>query len=246
MTSTSRTFRDTIREFSPPWLRGTIGEKLMYALAVQADALGDSLSAGIKSRFPNFYSAESLPYIGRDRKISRGRTETDAVYASRLNRWLDDHATRGGPYALLAQVFAHFAPNGFPIDLVYMSGRRFRMDADGVIATRDDITWEPDADVAKWARWWLIYEWPTPILSDGLWEDAGTWDDGGTWDSNLTPQEVTDLRIVPRAWNTGHAFGTIVLVSGDDELWDYPLGTWDEPGGVWGDGETAVVQIGVG
>lgn len=244
MTSTSTTFRDTIRDkLSPPWLRGTIGEKVMYALAVHADALGDAVAAAVKSRFPNYYSAESLPYIGRDRKISRGRIETDAVYASRLNRWLDDHATRGGPYALLAQVYAHFAPAAFAVDLVYFSGRRFRMDANGVVATRDDITWTPDTNAVRWARWWLFYYWPTEILSDGVWDDPGTWSDGGVWDSDLTAEEVTDLRLVPREWNAAHAMGNVVLLSGDLELWDYPDGTWDESG-LWAEYGPAQLAIG--
>lgn len=231
MTSTTVTFRDTLRDkLSPPWLRGTIGEKVMYALGVHADALGDAVAAAVKMRFPNYYSAESLPYIGRDRKISRGRIETDATYATRLNRWLDDHATRGGPYALLKQVVAYFAPASFAVDLVYFSGRRFQIDANGVVATRDNIAWVPDGNAAQWARWWLFYYWPDEILSDGLWSDAGTWDDGGVWDSDLTTQQVEEIRLVPREWNAAHALGNVVLLSGDLELWDYPDGTWDDPG----------------
>jgi hypothetical protein len=230
-------------KLSPPWLRGLVGEKVMYALAVQLDALGDAVAAAVKSRFPNLYSHESLPYVGRDRKISRGRTETDEVYASRLTRWLDDHATRGGPYALLAQVYAHYAPTTFAVDLIYASGRRFQMDADGVVATRDAIVWTPDTDTARWARWWLFYEWPDEILADGLWGDAGTWSDGGVWDSDLTAEDVEDMRLVPREWNAGHALGKVVLLSGDLELWDYPDGTWGDPG-LWT--ETGPAQLSIG
>jgi hypothetical protein len=215
----------------------------MYAMAVHADALGDSIAAAVKSRFPNYYSAESLPYIGRDRKISRGRAEADAVYASRLNRWLDDHQTRGGPYAMLAQVYAHFATAPFAVDLVYFSGRRFQMDVAGAVSTRDDYSWTPDTDTARWARWWLFYYWPTEILSDGIWDDAGTWSDGGVWDSDLTAANVSDLRLVPREWNAGHAMGIVVLLSGDLELWDYPAGTWDDSG-LWTDRGPAQLAIG--
>lgn len=243
MTATSTTFRDTIRDkLSPPWLRGTIGEKVMYALAAQADALGDSVIAAVKSRFPNVYSGESLQYIGRDRKISRGRVETDVVYASRLTRWLDDHATRGGPYALLAQVNAYFAPASFVVELVYFSGRRFISSAAGVVATRDDYTWTPDTNTTRWARWWLFYRWPTSLTGDGIWSDAGTWSDGGVWDSNLTEQEVADVRLVPHEWNTAHALGVVVLLYGDLELWDYPAGTWADAG-LWTSTGPAQISI---
>jgi hypothetical protein len=229
------THRDTIRAISPPWLQRGIAEKILYSIAIHLDGLTDAVTAGVKLRFPNLYSNESLPLIGRERRISRGRIETDGVYASRLARWLDDHRRRGGPFAMLSQLHAHFAPANFPIELVYHSGRRFSMDTDGNV-TMDDIVWAFDDESTKWARWWLFYAWPTPLETDGIWSDPGTWDDGGVWDSNLSPAEVRDIRLVPREWNAAHALGRIVLMSPTAELWDYPPGVWDEPGDVWDPG----------
>jgi hypothetical protein len=192
-------------------------------------------------RFPGYYSVESLPVIGRERRIRRGRIETHEVYATRLRRWLDDHRRRGGPYALLAQLHAHFAPDNFPIALVYRNGRRFAMKADGTV-TRDVIAWEPDHEPAKWARWWLIYQWPEELLDDGHWGDPGTWGDGGVWGSSLSPQQVTDLRLVPKEWNAAHCFGRLILVEGG-ELWGFPSGTWGDPG-TWGGGSSVQLAIG--
>lgn len=233
MTTTLRTFRDAILQVAPPWLQRGTAARVLYSFGVHLDGLLDAVTAGVKMRFPNYYSAETLPIIGRERGIRRGLYETNAVYASRLTRWLDDHRRRGGPYALLAQLFAHYAPHNFPIELVYYSGRRFSMDATGAVV-RDDIDWVPDANAAKWARWWLFYRWPDPIETDGLWSDPGVFDDGGVWDSNLSPDDVADLRVVPTEWNAAHAMGRVVLLSPDLlEFWDYPPGTWDESG-VWG------------
>jgi len=209
---------------------------------VQLDAIIDATVEGVELRFPGVQGVESLPYLGRDRRIRRGRLETDEVYGARLRRWLDDHATRGGPFALLAQLAAHFAPANFQIDLVYMSGRRFSQAVDGTI-TRSDITWAPDPDAAKWARWWLFYDWPTPIPSDGLWGDAGIYGDAGVWGSGLTQDEVTDLRLVPKEWNAAHAFGTVVLLPDGAELWGFPVGTWGDPG-TWGDADPVVLAVG--
>jgi hypothetical protein len=217
---THATFRDSIRKRSPPWLRRGLAERILYSLAVHLDILGDAVAAGVKLRFPGVYSADSLPYLGRERRMSRGRTELDAAYATRLDRWLTDHRMRGGPYALLAQIHAHYAPNNFPVELIYYSGRRFSMDVAGNV-TRDDIAWTPDANAAKWARWWLVYH-------TDLWAAEAPTDD-----------EIEDLRLVPRQWNAAHCQGHIVLFPSDAELWNYPTGhVWNESG-VWNTSGTA-------
>lgn len=207
-----RTFRDAIRMLSPSWLRDRVGGGILYAIAAQCDALADAAVAAIKIRFPGLYSHESLPVLGRDRRIRRGRAEPDEVYAVRLARWLDDHRHRGNPYALLAQVHAFYAQAPFPIELRYASGRRFEMDTNGNV-TRGDIVWSPPGNPAQWARWWLFYQWPDPVDTDGIWSDPGTWDDGGVWDSDLSAEDVRDIRLVPREWNSAHALGRVVIVS---------------------------------
>jgi hypothetical protein len=221
------TFRDKLRQVVPPWLRrGTAGD-LLFAIGVHIDALADGLVDGVKSRFPGVYSMDSLPYLGRERRIPRGPNESNVTYADRITRWLTDHQTRGGPYAMLAQLFAYWQPNPFAIELVYISGRRFSLDTDGVV-TRDDISWNGESNPAHWAQWWLFYHWPNVVPDDGLWGDAGDYGDGGVWGSGLTPAEVRDVRLVPTVWNAAHPFGTIFLLHDPDVfLWDYPVRTWD-------------------
>jgi len=213
-----RTFRDAIRNISPPWLQVGTAQAILYAIGAQLDALGDALRAGVKVRFPGYYSTESLPLIGRERRIRRGRFETEATYATRLIPWLDHHRRRGGPYAMLAQLHAYYAPNNFGIELRYASGRNYTMEPSDGSIVRDDITWTPPGDAAQWARWWLYYQWPDPIGDDGIWSDPGTWDDGGVWDSDLAPSDVRDIRLIPREWNAAHAIGRIVLESPLDTI----------------------------
>lgn len=219
--STLETYRDEIRRRSPPWLQRGVAERFMYAIGLHVDVFGDSLVAGLRHRFPGAYSFESLSLLGRERRLSRGRVESDATYAARLLRWLTDHQVRGGPYALLAQLYYYFRPAVFTIDLIYHSGRRFRLNADVLIAgaplaqavERDDLTWFPDAAPTRWAQWWLFYltdQWAVTPPTD---------------------QELEDLRLVPRAWNAAHCIGHIVLFPSTAELWDYPTDhTWDEAG----------------
>jgi hypothetical protein len=220
------TFRDSLRRLSPPWLQNGIAQKVLYAMGLHVDAFGDALVAGVKQRLPNVYSDESLPLLGRDRRISRGRNEFTANYAKRLTRWLADHRRRGGPYALLSQLFGFYAAAPFALELVYVSGRRYSLDTAGNI-TRDDIAPRSLADPAKWAQWWLFFHWPTLVPDDGTWGDPGDWGDGGVWGSSLTGDEVSEIRLVPTTWNAAHPFGTIVLLHDPDSLlWGYPIRTW--------------------
>ncbi len=225
MTESLTTFRDTLRRISPPWLQGAIASRILFAIGVHVDGFADALVAGVKLRFPGAYSPESLPFIGRERRIARGPNEADGTYAERLTRWLTDHRRRGGPYALLSQLFGFWAAASFAIELIYVSGRRYSLDTSGNV-TRDDISWS-GTDAAHWAQWWLFYHWPTLVPDDGVWGDPGDWGDGGVWGSGLTGAEVAEIKLVPVAWNSAHPFGTIVLLHDPDSLlWGYPIRTW--------------------
>lgn len=230
-----RTFRDAIRSMVPWWAgreTGRIG-KVLYAIGLHVDALVDAHVAAIKIAMPGLYSPESLPLIGRERRIRRGPLESDEVFASRLPRWWEDHKRRGGPYALLEQARAYWSST-FQIDLVYITGRRFIAPDDGGAITRDDIEWSPP-EPTRWARWWLFYFWPEAVGDDGVWGDAGTYGDGGVWGSDLTVEQVANIRAVPTEWNAKHCSGSrVVLLNEGTELWGYPAGDWGDPGGVWG------------
>jgi hypothetical protein len=239
----AKTWRDTIRQVSPPWLRTGVAEKLLYAIAIQFDALTDAAVAAVKIRFPGLYSDESLPLIGRERRISRGRVEPSPTYAARLVRWWTDHKTRGNPYAMLAQLHAYYAPNNFPVRLVYRSGRAFDMDTAGNV-TMSDVTWNPDTQPEKWARWWLIFDWPTELPAKRKWGDTGLkWGVGGhVWGSGLTAQDVRDLRLVPKEWNAAHPQGQLILKHGGT-IWGAPGLKWGATGLKWGGGMSVRLSV---
>lgn len=213
------TYRDMIRTSSPPWLQTGLAEKILYSIGIHLDVLGDAVVAAVANRFPGFYNYDSLSLLSRERRIVRGRTEGEATFAERLTRWLTDHKTRGGPYALLYQEFYHYAPLLFDMDLLYSNGRRFTFESAAYGAgvpleqcvQRDFIDWNPGDPM--WARWWLF-------LYTDIW-DATPPDDA----------ELADIRLIPRAWNAAHCFGTVVLFPSGAELWNWPPGhTWNETG----------------
>lgn len=222
------TMRDRLREVTPSWLRLGVAEKLMYAIGIQFDALVDACAAAISIRFPNVHGDESLKLLGRDRKILRGDNTAD-VYAARLETWLDDHSTRGGPYALLDQVHGYYSSSPFVAHIVYTNGRHFEADVDGAV-TMEDL--DPFSSSLGWANFWLGYEWPEVVTLDETW-GSGTWGDGYVWGADLSVTEVRSLRAVPESWGAAHAIGRLALLFEGGELWGLPTGTWDDPG-TWG------------
>jgi hypothetical protein len=239
------TFRDTVKRLCPRWLQGTNGEKLIYAMAIMLDGLIDATAAAIRYRFPGDYSPQSLPHCGRDRRMSRGRVETDDDYARRLASWLDAHAHRGGPPEMLRQLRFYFG-SAYTMAIVNYHGLRFSIDPSGVLTTDTLSDWLPDYDATHWARWWLFINWPTVAEDDGIWDDPGVWSDGGFWDSQLSDVQVRDLQVIPTEWNAKHIlWGHIVLLHDPDTaLWDYPPGLWDEVGDTWETSRPASVMIG--
>jgi hypothetical protein len=217
--TTLQTFRDTLRRILPPWLQHGNAELIMFAIGVHIDAIADATVAGAQLRFPGF-NGTALPLLGRERRIARGRKESNATYAARLTRWLTDHQRRGGPYAMLAQLHAYYAPDNFPIELIYTSGRRFSMDVAGNVVRDDPDTslpldaWGIDPyPPEKWAQWFLVLHWPSAIKAEGTWDDdPAPWDDPTTvWDLNITPADMVDIRLVPTEWNAAHCIGWVRL-----------------------------------
>jgi hypothetical protein len=201
------TFRDAIWRVSPTWLTTGTAQRILYAIAIQLDAAGDAITAGVKLRFPGVYTYESLPLLGRERRIRRGRIEVDPTYATRLVRWLEDHKTRGGPYALLRQLYYHYAPDSFPIVLIYPSGGQFTIDAAGVITYVEAYTGTSE----QWAKWSLLYFTDTLPVT--------------------TPADLADLAVVPREWIAAHCLGEIIVMPTGAELWNYPpTEPWNGPG----------------
>lgn len=235
------TFRDTIREISPRWLRNGFAQKFLYSLGIHMDLLGDAAASGVKKAFPlDVNSGDSLGAIGRNRKIERGPNEPDATYSGRLVTWLDRHRTRGNPYTLLQEWHEFWAATPFTVDLVYQSGKRYHMALDGTVTVSFGPTW--DDDTTDWARWWIVIDWPSAVNADGLWSSPGTWDDGGVWDCDVPLTTIMDLRTIPNAWNAGHCIANIVLRAAGIELWDFPLGPWSDAG-TWAGGTPFVLEF---
>jgi len=232
-------FRAKIFDFLPPWLGTGTAEKVMYTLGLHMDVALHQVTEALQHRFPGLLSSESLPLLGYERKMIRGRTETDETYALRMKGWRQKHLNRGGPYALLQQVYEHYAPNNFVVELIYCNGKRYTMDVNGGVTVDtapviSGIGWTPD-DPSKWGRWWMFYHWPTTLPDLNTYGDAGLVYDGGTvFGSGLSSQEVADIREIPQAWNAAHSVGhsKIVLLNPGAYWEEDQWGTWKNQVGI--------------
>lgn len=201
--------RSTLLRILPKWLHnGNIG-RVVYAIGLHLDALGDSCVAAVRKQAPEADSEDASALIQANRNIIRGREETWAGYCARVKTWRQAHRIRGGPYALLRQINAYWL-GAFAVELRYSGVDRtqFQMSPEGEIARLIGSYAPP---TPGWAQWLLIYYWPTAIPGPAAWGDAITWGEGAVWGSGLTPTEVADLRRVPAQWGNAHTRGRLRL-----------------------------------
>ena len=145
------THRHSMFELAPRWLRNTNAYSVLYSIALMADAIGDALFAANKIRFPNFYSAESLPMIGNERRMVRGPNESAESFAARLCQWWDVAKQSGDFITIARQLAAYFLPAQAVIQIVNNRGFRYTLGTDGSW-TIDHIQWDWDGNMFKWSR----------------------------------------------------------------------------------------------
>lgn len=241
-----------MRRISPKWLQAYWGGRLIYSIALQLDALGDGVKFGVMLRFPNAYSPESLPLIGRERGILRGFDESDEAYGLRLRTWLDDHQRAGSPYILIRQVQGYLAPHVVPARTVNDKGAWQTIGADGVKLYTLGGNWNWDGDESAQSRFWLILYPPADLwVRDGVWGDGGLWGDGGTWGSTATIEQIETVQQIVAQWRPPHSFCMNIIVAFDPTAFDpsdtappLPDGDWNlagnrDPRAIYWDGEVS-------
>lgn len=218
-------FVDAFVQVAPPWLRRTRGARLLRAFGDVTARVFHATSDGVAARFPGAVdgATDALPYIGRDRRILRGPAEDDATYAARLRTWWDAHARRGGPYALLEQLYLYLV-NTEPRqwDLVYRNGVRFILDGVTGEITRDLL---PTTLSTRWARAVLF------ALFDSY--------------PSISTQQREAYIAMPREWAAAHMEPIPTVAVWGGGVWGYPAGElWGEPvGELWGEGAFVVNDL---
>jgi len=241
-----RTFRSTYRFLLPSWLVAGDGGKVFDALTQQIDDSISKLREAVYARFPSYAQDDALELIGKDRAISRGRTEPRKNYASRLRKWRQSHRVRGTGYALAEQVRRYFGVgdvDGVGIANAYTytvdrRGTRYAIDPNGYKTRDTGFSWDWDGEplTPNWGRFWVVIQnYPQitagPKIGDPtLW--SGTVGPGSRaytiGQSGVTPDDVAAIRnlvLGNTPWKPGgtRAEWVIVMFGGG---WPSPTGDW--------------------
>lgn len=208
-------YERTVKQVVPPWLRRRVGGSILSGIGAVMDAITSRAGDAVRLRFPGV-DEDALPIIGQERRIVRGPMESSYAYSQRLPGWIDAHRRRGSVYAMLEQWHGYNADSPRRIDIVYQSGTRYVLAADGTITRDTSPGWVPDAS-PLWARAWaFVYEGSDPGTPSAV--------------------DAAALTVIPRLWTAAHMRPiTVVILWPGVELWDYPPGIWDEPGALWAD-----------
>ncbi len=196
----------------PPWLvsEGESGQ-LGYVLDLLKDAFIERIRLGLLARLPQndptgetTAPPDALAAMGRDRRVVRAISETDAAYAARLLNWIDDRYTTGNPFTMLRKLAEYTGPL-CSFRTVDVRGNWFSRAADGtetVSLSAANWNWDGDMSGDAWSRFWVIV-YPNGLWTTGddqLWGDAATqaWGDlgRGVWGCSATPDQIQTLRFI--------------------------------------------------
>jgi len=176
---------------------------------------------------------DALAAMGRDRRVIRGINETDASYALRLTRWLDDRRRAGNPYMLM-QKLAEYTGAGPAFRTVDARGNWFSRAADGTesaLLKQENWDWDGSEIGDRWSRFWVV------VYPNGLWTDGPTWGSFTWGEPNLTlgttatPEHVVTLRHIVNDWKYGGTKCVSIIIALDDASFDP---TAPDPDGSWG------------
>lgn len=250
--------RELVKRLSPKWLKDGAAERYMYNGGLAADTVLERLTQAIHARMPTKADPSALPYIGQDRLIARGLSESNANYAVRLQHAFDVWPIAGNGWAVMQQLLGYLLSKTPAI-------RTVSAQSDPVTGQVNTSTWNSyaaGADPTKpptwhfeegpgnwdwdslspmdgswgWWRWWLIIysvapnDWVGPETQ--TW-GSGTWGDGGVWGLDCSPAVVAGLRSIVDLWKPAGMWCHDIIVSFDATLFGPAAGSG---GGVNPDG----------
>lgn len=221
--------------------------RILHTLALYLDAFNDRVLRGIRARLPGGGSTEdSLPYIGRDRQVARGPSESRSTYEGRLQRAIDDWRVAGTAWSVMEQIRGYCSPHAIRVRIVNEHANFYQIDRDGTRSRGKDTSWNWSDEPEKWSRFWVII-YPTTDSPQQPWARSPNWGDpelwggawgtpGYTWGSTATPDDVASVRKIVRTWKpAGSRCINIIIVFQDDaEAFEVDATAPPAPDGTWG------------
>ncbi len=253
------TLRESGKVISPSWLREHGGERFLWSVNLQLDAVWDWFRQGIRAKMPGYGPEDALPAIGNDVQIFRGPNEPAATYIGRLQKARPTWKKAGGAPAVLEQVASYFAPDLVTVRYI-VNGTDENGDqvadwttrnADGTFdfLRANPSNWDWDGDTTQ-RRFWIIVYLPSTVVHPKFWGDGHTWGDGTSWGYVESLSIAADLRNLVGKWKAAgtHAWrdGGIILCESPAPnrfLPNNAPGGGTMPDGTWGDPANRVADV---
>ncbi len=241
---TETTLRTALLKWIPPWLspRGLKDKafRILYGIALIVDAAIQSAIEAVEARLPGIGTFTALYLIGRDRRIKRGRAETDAAFAERLKRWRYDWQRAGNPYAIMRQLQGYVYPKKPRMRIVNEQGTWYTLNTDGTvsrIALGGNWDWDTQDEILKSRFWIIIYSTgaEAPWSRDGTWNDGEVWGTNATtWGSTATADQVADIRSIVSDFKSATGLCQNIIICFDNGSFDPEGISPPNPDGLWG------------
>lgn len=253
-------------QVSPPWLQQGafqqgpgISGRYMQTIGKGLDRVAvRALQASLVS-LPGQGDPSALPYLGLDRLLVQGSSESDASFIARVSGSFDAWRVGGTPWGLLRNILALF--NGFaggtpPARTVsnsfvwdyYAAGASTASPPTHVLSITNNWNWDNNAEwtglvpgATPWWRYWLIVDsfgpsqWTT---DEGNWGDPGNWGDNtASWGLSQPPGIFVAMRQILAPWQAANSWCRWIVINlqtgayaPDTEAPTEPDGTW----ALWG------------
>lgn len=217
--------REYASTVSPPWLRRVWGLRYLYALAAPFDAMIDGIANAVKCASPGFDDVADR-YLGFDRGIPRGPSETSDQYAERLKGWREAKSKAGTSLELLRQLHGYLKDDdGLSLTVSMVcngtgaTAPRYWIYDDGEEGYSQSSTgwngddWDGRDDL--WARFWIV------INCSGRYSRATTWALAGDREerslgSTMPVSVCAGIRTIIEDWRAAHAVMVSVILRFDD------------------------------
>jgi hypothetical protein len=245
-------------------LQAEWAQKLLYVLSVGFDANLEKLVQGVHDHMPTAAATPTaLQYTGADRLVLRGLTETDASYAARQQRALDDWALAGNAWSVLAQARGYVLtsdPRALAVSSTWSNVGVCKSSQWDVLADAASLDSPPahslydtgsvgnwDWDSASpsdgswgWWRWYLVLDYADVagaawIGPSGKWGSAGKWAASGfAWGVDKPSLVGKSIKLIARQWKSQWCHWCVINL--DPALFDSaaPAGGGVNPDGKFG------------
>lgn len=239
------TLRNIAMRIAPRWLKGPNASRVLYAPGLVNDAAAVLEGEGLRAGLPQIANDDALPFLGRDRVLTRGPSELAADYSTRLTSFRKAHRGRGGTYELLRQLRYWYSPYFRSITYVQNNSIWYQIDAGGTITKTDksatpnwkwDARWGGVGAAANpvWWRFWIIVD-GSPYFQ-WKWGDGHHYGDPDlVWGTTMPAWAVNGIRGIIKTWKCQDTFCDRVILTYDPTLFlptnapgpTMPGGNWD-------------------